>query len=164
MSIARILIGVGIAAVGFSAGWQLQKALSEKKKEQQPKDSSPNPEVKRASKRTENKEVAEVFAKFNEIFDGLVKNGCEVAYKKEWANNTGYFNGVLEDVFIPGWAVSTDPHGRRMIIHADHERGNVVVFQRYSEEDLLAYNAAFDTGFDTPFSMSSLEKFAKNNY
>lgn len=56
-------------------------------------------------------------------------------YEPEWANGTGYFDGLARKKLEPGKTyASTDPAGRAILACATR-RGNIVAFQRYCDND-----------------------------
>ena len=56
-------------------------------------------------------------------------------YEPEWANGTGYFDGLARKKLEPGKTyTSVDPAGHAILACATR-RGNIVAFQRYSDND-----------------------------
>lgn len=168
MSIARIAFGIAAAAAAGYVGYKLFSSSEEKKsapttsenKTEKKDVELPSSESARKFEQTANP----TFDKFIELYEKLEKSGAKIGYKSEWANGTGYFNGIFNEALIPGFQCFEDEHGRKAIVHADHVRGNVVVFQRYSEGNTLSSCAPFSTGFKGQPGMEDLERFAKNQY
>ena len=73
---------------------------------------------------------------FTEIFNNEAV--AEIQFNPSWTNGTGYLDHAVKGehapVLKPGQMVkATDPRGRRIIIIGTR-RGNVLVFDRYSEQ------------------------------
>ena len=167
MSIARILIGAAVTAVVGYAGYKGYEAIFKKKPvaDELPRNEkkdvylpSPSPSMKMES--TENP----VFEKFLAVYEELVEKQCVVAYRPEWANGTGYFNGIFDEVLPPGKWAFEDEHGRKAIVSSDRSRGHVVLFQRYAEGNVLAVCAPFSTGFHWNPTMEDLHSFCEDTY
>lgn len=76
-------------------------------------------------------------------FEMSIKHaGKTVQFDESWNNGTGYLDGAVRaDLGLaPGeTATSTDPHGRR-IVFVGTRLGNVVVFERYKDRDVIVSN------------------------
>lgn len=165
MSIARILVGVAVtAAVGY-AGYKGYEALFKKKRGEAelPKNEKKDVEIPLQSKKFESEENP-AFDKFLVIYDGLVARKHVIAYRPEWANGTGYFNGIFDEVLLPGHWAFEDEHGRKAIVSSDRTRGHVVLFQRYVEGNTLAVCAPFNTGFSSIPNEVDLRRFCEDKY
>ncbi len=168
MSIARIALGIAAVAAAGYVGYKLFSSSEEKvvptkpepNKNQKKDVDLPSSESARKFEQTANP----TFDKFIELYEKLEKSGAKINYKSEWANGTGYFNGIFDEALIPGFQCFEDEHGRKAIVHADHIRGNAVIFQRYTEGNTLSSCAPFSTGFKGQPDMEDLERFAKNQY
>lgn len=78
----------------------------------------------------------------NVTFETLHAALASIDYSEEWANGTGYLDGAVhEDLCLHGETVASEtPDGRKIIIHAT-KHGNVVLFQRYSDNaNVIVYN------------------------
>ena len=62
-----------------------------------------------------------------------------VAFKESWKNGTGYFDNAVFDREINVISKSVDPNGRRMVLIPTMV-GNVVVFERYLDGDVIVSN------------------------
>jgi hypothetical protein len=81
--------------------------------------------------------------KFSNIWS-LIAVSSTTYYNPAWANGTGYFDGLIEDVSLQQERVnlglttfvttSTDTHGRKMLIIVS-EQNTVVFFQRFNDAE-----------------------------
>lgn len=66
-----------------------------------------------------------------------------VDYKKSWSNDTGYFDGAMEDNSIEVPSKFKDEFGRiGLIIPMKNGTGNLVIFQRRIGSDIITINKA----------------------
>ena len=91
---------------------------------------------------------------FEKAFNGI---GKTVEFKTSWANGTGYLDNAVHDKEINEISKSVDPHGRRIIVIPTMV-GNVVVFERFTNGDIIVSNApraleAFAYGIDLGSSL-----------
>lgn len=78
-----------------------------------------------------------------ELLKTLSKDFVTVAYDKEWANGTGYFDGAMNDSSITAPSKFEDEFGRfGVIIPMKDGSGNLVVFQRRLGGDIITVNKA----------------------
>ena len=73
---------------------------------------------------------------FEKAFGAVAK---EVEYKESWANGTGYLDNAVHDRDVEVISKSVCPKGRKIIIIPTLV-GNVVVFQRYANDDIIVSN------------------------
>jgi hypothetical protein len=74
------------------------------------------------------------------IFNGAFDSAEEISFNPEWANGTGYFDGAVRGPDAPKLQIGeirrfADNKGRKaLIISIGENLGNVVLFQRYSDD------------------------------
>ena len=73
---------------------------------------------------------------FEKQYNGIDKT---VEFKTSWANGTGYMDNAVHDKEINEISKSIDTHGRRMIL-IPTLLGNVVIFERYTNSDVIVSN------------------------
>lgn len=83
-----------------------------------------------------------VWDQFVSLHESLVANNATLEHQESWDNGTGYFkpreiSKQFPDIKPRDLRASTDSHGRKLIIFF-FEEGALVVFQRYTEKQILA--------------------------
>lgn len=82
-------------------------------------------------------EAANIRARFTQIYNTIERS---VEYKPQWANGTGYFNGIVEDtdlmtsMEIGEMVKSFDPTDGRAMIIILTALGLIVLFERYADK------------------------------
>lgn len=96
-----------------------------------------------------------------------------VKYNPKWANGTGYFNGAVRDTSISlrgkRYGATEDDSGRRIIIVRSSSGSNIVVFERYGNDDgsPIVFNASnedndlYDWSGEVKVSLEMLFEIAK---
>lgn len=87
---------------------------------------------------------------FSELFNRVKKT---VEFSESFNNGTHYFNPVCEINFqlLPGEAVKfVTTNGRKAVVIKTSNHGNVVIFNRYSDSDVVVYNTSDVRGHGLP--------------
>ena len=70
-----------------------------------------------------------------ETFEFLWETAEPIVYQEEWANNTGYFDGIAK-VGINALVRFEDDHGRRVVV-VPLRNDVIVINERYAKKDVL---------------------------
>jgi hypothetical protein len=82
---------------------------------------------------------------FDELWEKFEKKNRRKAFQKEWDNGTGYFvvTALPEDRDYDSFSF-VDKSGRKAMVLWDMtSQSRVIVFQRYSNDGMIAYNHSF---------------------